>query len=299
MTKLMSGMGIAIAPYNVAGISVKLASTPAYLHTDDFDRADNENIGGDWTAEPGQARILNNELDVTPGNSWYHAEVSRNDIDLPDEYILQCNMEVLVAATFAGICWRAAGPSPAADTQYFAGFSGGGFNRMELTRYTTGSSDWQELDSGPNTQTGDWRGIRVHVKLNAGTLEMKAYYTAALTDGDDVSKTFTLGPTHDDASPLTETDIYGMIHWQNVRYDMFRLMGPNIVVSGMPTGYKVKIDSQAAVTESGGTATIAPGVLCTYPGAMTTLYILNGDDETVAQVSPDGGIFGGMTFTVS
>jgi cytoskeletal protein CcmA (bactofilin family) len=73
-------------------------------------------------------------------------------------------------------------------------------------------------------------------------------------------------------------------------FDECFLCGRNIVVTGLPTGWKVQVDARTAVVESGGSVTID---VDTWALPATTIKVLDGADVEQGTLTPSGGIFGG------
>jgi hypothetical protein len=111
----------------------------------------------------------------------------------------------------------------------------------------------------------------------------------ANTDMDSGSKC-----SHTDAAAFSINYVGAVMGWKNVSFSNFYVCGRAITVTGLPTGYKAKLDSHTAVSESGGTATIN----CDEYGLPgTTVTVTDSVDVTVATISPSGGVYGGDSFS--
>jgi len=75
--------------------------------------------------------------------------------------------------------------------------------------------------------------------------------------------------------------------------DEWFVCGRNVVVSGLPVGWKAQIDARSAVVETDGVVTFNVDAWALPAG---TLKVLDGGDVLRDQVAPAGGVWGGDTY---
>lgn len=118
----------------------------------------------------------------------------------------------------------------------------------------------------------------------------------------------TLITSHTDVGGQHTGQFFGFTsHDQGKSFEYF-LCGRNIVVTGIPSGHKIQLDSRAAVVESGGAVTID---VDTFELPAVSLKLLSPADALIDTITPDatlgrqagnnagGGIWGGDVYLVS
>ena len=65
--------------------------------------------------------------------------------------------------------------------------------------------------------------------------------------------------------------------------DEYIVQGTEVIVTDLPSGFKARLDDDAAVAESGGTVRIN---VKTRALPFAIMSVLNADNEVVAQISP-------------
>ena len=271
------------------------------IDSDDFNRA-NGTVGGGWTeGTPG-----NWGLDRGGGNYLAHTDnaiydptgvwkVSSPVLPAPP-YVIQVNARNIETGANPGAAYLLVEGVVAGDTEYQWGMEGGNRN-FNLRKRNAGGDDWFEDGTGWSDNT--WYGLRLMVTESGGDITLKGHATAALTDREDLSKAFVLLEQHTDiaALPPQSGTYYGFAAYDGVDFDNYFLFrGFNLVVTGLPTGYKIKIDGRSAVAESGGTVTIDVS-LWALPA--TTIKVLTAGDVEVDTLTPSGGIWGGDEYSFS
>ncbi len=266
------------------------------IDSDDFNRS-NGAVGGDWTEADG----ANWGLDRAPGNFlahnaagvWSPGGVIQDFSSLPDDFVCQVNMRANSAVD--GTAYIHIHADDQNDTMYVFGNDQGTSDDWWMERRTTGGSDWSE--SGISANIDEYNGVRFRAKVSGTDLILTGYATGALANLQDLTEDFVQKETHTDAAPLTQNDKCGMSAWADCDFDeWFLFRGGPIVVTGLPTGYKVQIDSRTAVTESGGSVSI-DAILWALPA--TTLKVLTAGDVEVETITPGGGIWQGDEYSVA
>ena len=230
--------------------------------------------------------VLSNE--VIHGNVAFSDRVFRNSPVLPTDVIVQINLKVTNASGAGGVVLRANSPA-------------GGSLGYALV-WNEGSNQWQIWDEQPSVlvaSVGDadrfnnWNIVRAVTEVSGPNLILKLYGVNAAS-GTDLTPQPVLKTSWTDTTPLP-LGYWGIVMgWWSGAADTIRAFGRVITLTGLPTGWKVQIDSETPVVESGGSVSIsAEGLVM----PATTIKVLDGSDVEQANLSPVGGFWGGATFS--
>jgi hypothetical protein len=257
-------------------------TTDGLVFRDDFNRADSATVGNGWTEiTPANAEILSNQLKFSGA-----CNVHRNTPAMPDDLIIQANVNlngtqvnVITARWDIG-----------AIDLYNLEIHTGNWN---LRKYIAGVIILD--DSFSQTLSAAWYGHRMVLEVDGSDLLLRLLATAALAGSTDLNDDFVLKASLTDVSPISNgapSNSYqiGQSGSGSGIMDEFILCGRNIGVTGLPTGWKVQIDSRTAVVESGGSVDIN---VDTWALPATTIKVLDGADVEQGTLTPSGGIFGG------
>ena len=141
---------------------------------------------------------------------------------------------------------------------------------------------------------------RLVIDKTVSPIEIRAYRDETLANLQDLSKDPSLVASATTTDDQTGT-YYGLYDGDgsnavNGDWDEFFVCGRNIVVSGIPTGWKIQVDSRTAVVESGGSVEIDVDA---WALPATTIKLLDASDVEQDSLTPSGGIWGGDVYTVS
>jgi len=164
---------------------------------------------------------------------------------------------------------------------------------------TAGNLTVEEYNAGVPTQVingtdaadDNIRGLRLVVR-DGGTVNVDAYITNILGSLEDLTFSVDDSVTLADASPITNTE-YGISAFRDANIGRVYACGRNVIVNGLPTGWKAGLEGDASTVEVGGTATIDVDQR-TLPAV--SLVIKDGSDNVIQEVKPSNGIYGGAIF---
>jgi hypothetical protein len=223
----------------------------------------------------------------------FHQDIN-SLLDARYGFAVQANFEIGGAGNFAGVGMFGAS---AADSSFYLGFST--VNDLELTRYVTGSATDQDFDSTLTGVASTWYTVRMTVAQNGSNVDLRGLAYKGLSAGSELTNDLTQYVALTNKAYPTGSDHIGVTSWQDNTWDEIIVMGNGsggaITMDGLPTGYKLQIDSRAAVTESGGTATIAMSTWETYSFPAATVKVLDAGDSIVETLSVT--IWGGASMT--
>jgi hypothetical protein len=274
-------------------------NTTGKLFRDDFNRGDSGVVGGTpaWTENDASYEINTNQLydnQATWNNVFMYQTTGLPAVK--HGFCIQANYKS-VASRFHGV--GAFNDVAQADSSIYAGFSSGG--NWEVTRIEGGVNQAQDLDTTLDATAGEWYGVRMMVTQNGSNVDVSCLATTKLDDNDDLSKAFAeTGAALTNQPYPTSGVFHGPVKWNSDQWmDEYIVMGNEtggaITMDGLPTGYKLQIDSNTAVAESGGTATIPMSTWKTYPFPSTTVKVLDDGDSLVE--SKTTAVYGGATMT--
>jgi hypothetical protein len=292
------GLGVYLGMNGGNGYTITLDSE-GLLFRDQFNRANAGVLGNGWNENDASFQILNNQ--VYDDQAVWSNGYTRQDTAAPAAkrgFVVQCNVNPDATGYFTGISAIADG---SADTSIYAGV--GDVNDYEVTRIVAGSSTNTDADSTITVVAGSWYTVRLAIVANGSNLDASVWGAAALASSDELSNNLTKYAEILNVAEPTDSRKCGFTKWQVGTWDEFFVCGNEsggaITVTGVPTGYKIQIDSQTAVTESGGTVTIPLSTWAAYALPATTIKLLTDGDVVVGQLSPPAGVWGGQTYSVS
>lgn len=295
----------------VAGASLE-RTTSGLILFDDFDNngVQTNTVGNGWTEQGENVaadwQITSND----PGRCfWDNAGTGRLERSSPampaSEWILQVALSPRVSNAFPRA--YAQGAAHPTDTFYDIGLDNN-INEIEM-RHVEGGSLINQTVKAFTVTTNSFYKLRMVGRLSGADLVLSGYHSAgtvAIGAGDVNGAVTSVGADVTDTSPILSGGFYGFNPSRQSHFGYILLTGADVKVTGLPTGYKAKIDSEAAVTEVGGTATIPRDSVDNIIG--TTITVLNASNEEQASLTPDaivgrqgdstgGGIVGGDIFT--
>jgi hypothetical protein len=270
-------------------------SASGQIFEDRFQRAAGNTIGNSWTEHEDAAADLqlydvgSGKIAVLKHSAGETDGITRNSPAIPDaDFVLQCT--VSLSANAAGGIW--VGESTWESDGYYIVVN---HNTSKITLGKDGTGTLQEVAYSPGVD--NWTLLRVRVIVSAGTSVRFIVYAAQGTGQDDLTTdVVATGIDYtDSSSPYDSLAYYGTsMGWWGCYIDDYEMFsGHQIVISNVPTGWKAKVDSRSAVTESSGTITIDASLY----GKGTTVSLLDADDTVIDTVSPSAGVWPGDTYS--
>lgn len=279
----------------VTELTLELTST-GLVFRDQFDRADSNTLGNSWEESESAASDLsisgNQVRGAAVGNS-YGAGRPAGEIGATDPTLVQVNVRGQSGSLFL-LRARANDIIGTDGYRFFADFRDGQEDWI-LNKLVGGSSTTLCLSTVDPPLANQWRGVRGMVK---GT-NVKLLSTGVLANGQDLSEDFVsrCDETDDPAiEGFDRTTFERLDAVDAIDLDEFIVCGVEIVVSGLPTGWKAQVDGRAAVTEVGGVATLDPTTWALPAG---TIRVLDDGDVEQVMLTPAAGIWGGDVYEFS
>lgn len=260
-------------------------TTTGLIIRDQFNRADSDTVGNNWNEAFNAAdiRILSNELKhdaVSQNSRVFRPADEAGDQDL----ILQVNCRQENYGVLH-LYVRAATDL----SQYYDFVISANNNQYRIIR-----NGVTEVSLTTGLSGGVDRLLRGILEKDGSDVKLRLY-TAVLPNRQNMTTTPVLTLSWTDTSPLTNsgksTGLQG--GWNQDWWDEYFVCGRGIVVTGLESGYKVKLDSGTPVVESGGSVSFDVDA---KPLPYTTITILDGADNPLESLTPSGGIFGGDEF---
>lgn len=259
---------------------------------DQFNRADSDALGNNWTdweASATDVRIVSNQVACAAVAANTGGFRPAAEVGAAQDIIAQAN--VRISGSNSGVVRARADGT--ANTEAYQLAARRDVGAWELIRRRASANT--VLCSSTTSPPGDleWRGLR-------GVIEgavVRLLSTAALANGQVLTEDFVLRCQATDGTPLQTFDRTGFQHGAvatTMDFDEFFVCGRNLVVTGLPAGWKVQVDGRAAVVESGGSVTIN---IDTWALPATTLKILDDADVEQDSITPSGGIWGGDEYS--
>jgi hypothetical protein len=257
---------------------------------DPYDRDNGNDVGNGWTEYEDAA------ADLQLFTGWlYHVNQGDTDYTMRtspaagNTYIVQCNVQILNANGGAGL--HICGTTPGSDGYV-----------VQLNRNSGDLEIWDESTSTKVANTAytpgeGWNTIRCVVTITPSTSTRIVVYAGAASSGGDRTATLTEKLDYTDSTSPNQGSGYGTSQgWWSSYIDSYMCFGHDIVVSGLPSGWKVQIDSDTPVIESGGSVTIDVDGRA-LPA--TVIKILDSVDVEQDSLTPSGGIYGGDIYSFS
>lgn len=263
---------------------------------DPFTRANSNTVGNGWSEpllseDANAVRILDNQLQMDDAASGLY----RSGFAFPDSGMVQMNVKVDAASVFAkiGIFSDLISASPEDSYGFVLDEAGG--PQISVSETTAGSGAFP-AQTAVVVSGSAWWGLRGIWEKSGGDLILTTVITAGLTDGTDLSKPFTnkLATFTDSPQRLSSGELYIFSNTGPITIDEFIAQGRNLVINGVPTGWKGQVGTETAVVESGGVVTIDVDLLNT---PQTTLKVLTSGDAEQASLTLTDDIWGGDIFT--
>lgn len=291
-----AGIGEAEEPGNGGGDPEITRTTEGFVFRDQFDAADQTLDGyNSWEeGDPGSYDIVSNIVEARwasngrrramrdMGSDHGSVIVQHNAVRNSDAYLTVIRLNATSLTSLA--------------TSYQINVKDG--------------SDWRIVKSGTGViatggsvpGTGTIVGVRFVLETTNGgdDADLRAYQSGTLDDLQDLTEDFSLQVSVSDTDRPTGT-YYGFEHGDgssaaDADADEFFICGRNIKVTGLPTGWKVQVDSRAAVEESGGEVEID---VDEWALPATTVKVLDDEDAEQASITPGSGVWGGDEYSFS
>lgn len=270
------------------------------IKRDDFNRPNDPLLGGDWTDYEhagGTAEILNQLARCTAGlfkdGGGYQYPPA-----LPADFIIQMSSDhvsgtgdytLSLAVQWNGVTVHV---YPYAD-EYFLHYSYK--SGQLLLRKCTPVTGLQQLDFASWPAVKLPSGFRLVVEsLGGGNQELRGY-AAELLSINDLSQMFT--PLVDGIDVVKTSNYWGFWTSNDVAdHNNFQLCGRNVTVSGVPSGWKVKLIGGAlSMTPQVSDGTPVVVNVDTFPLPLTGIEIY--DDEDNLNGSYSGDVWGGDEYS--
>ncbi len=283
-----------------------------FIYTDTFIRANSAAVaasGHDWdeTVRGTQAmRIQDNLLDsnVSSGaEEVYQPGDGAATVVIPTgDTIVQINADMSLAGgdrcqimlrTDEGVA------GTGSEDAYLAFFDAGGAG-LRIAKNLSGSVSAQDIDVFD--VSNDKRGLRLILEDQGGTHVVGARVTGTvIADMDDLSVDFDGASVEitDSTSPIEatgDTTDFAILTVDDVHMKHYIIFGRGILITGLPTGWKLQVDSEAAVIESGGTATLD---IDTLSLPKSDIKVLDGSDVQQDILSLTDDVWGGDEYNFS
>jgi len=271
------------------------------VELDKFDRTAGPDIGNGWAEDPAadwslysdNGRSVAEHADDQGGHEL--ERINKNVGTHPQDMIAEFVLDVMILGA-----WE----STQMGIGYDADPSGSPTQRLIAVFYPYG--DLVRLYRNGVQLGGDQTfnfvqqkkyGCRVVAEKDGDNYDYRIYIVER-TGWDDTATDYgsaTLS-VDDDTSPPTFGTWCTIAAIDRRRFANFLLCGQKIVVTGIPTGWKIQIDSRSAVTESGGEVSIN---VQTWNLPATTIKLLDDGDVEQDSLTPSGGIFGGDVYVIA
>jgi hypothetical protein len=249
-----------------------------------------------WTVGHGTINRTSGVVDPT-NESW-----ARKDFTFPasEEIIAQCNLINEFAAFMVGNV----GTTGAA--RLFNMSDGSGYymrHRDNLNQYELFSASdsglTQRKTGGDDPGSTTWNANRIVIELSGTDRVVSAWHSTDIGGSEADSGTLSqVGTDYTDTSPPAASEFTQFaIDFTDgdEGADVAFICGRNIQVNGLPTGWKVKLDADSPVTESGGSVTFNVDA---RQLPVLVLKVLNVADVVQVQFTDVDDIWGGDIFQV-
>jgi hypothetical protein len=266
------------------------------LLADDFNRPDSASLGNGWTDhESGGTVVISSNMATASAGLFQTAGGQRSTPPTSSDWIMQHNVNFeggngdYVGSLMSN--WNGINIHSTGDGYQFQWNANS--QQIFIKEWNTGIGS--QKDSGVWTDPGSgWSTFRLVGETSASHLLLRAYVISASNSEDQSNDFGTAKMNTDLASPKTAAN-YGWVSSNAISVtDVYFICGRNISVSGLPSGWKVRIDSRASVTEDGaGNVEIN---VDEWALPATTLYVLDASDAEQDSITPASGIYGGDTY---
>ena len=249
-------------------------STEGLVFRDQFNRPDDVAVGPGWSETPDFTfwdLQGNKSRHITPNTSYLTLTGSASP---PADMIAQCNFQQQ-DGTSIRFALRSHTLTEGHNTDYETLIAGPSSNLYWLTKEVSGSSEINDNHAFNGLVSGTWYTSRMILETTGSELKVSGTMGEA-TDEDDLTAALVTCGSFLDPTPLVENNVQALIAFGNVFHNEFIMCGRNVTVNNLPTGFKVKLDGDSAVVESGGSGTINVDSRILPYGTMS---VLNASDE--------------------
>lgn len=268
------------------------------IFRDQFNRVNLGDIGSDYVDTSGDSLIKDNKYQHTftgpPVAVFFTGSLTANrfpttgSLNLPTKYMVQGNVSIggVSIGNFnmsgrEGIDFR----TGSVDGRYEASMFHNSLAVRRIMKFFTGSNVIL-ASSAFNAVSGTFYGERLMLEDQGdGTLAVSGAWTLPLSSSTDLRAPFTDENLSalDAATTQSETNVVGFASDLGSFMDEYIVQGTEVIVTDLPSGFKARLDDDAAVAESGGTVRIN---VKTRALPFAIMSVLNADNEVVAQISP-------------
>lgn len=274
-------------------------STDGLAFRDRFNRADANALGNGWTEVESAAtdlRIVGQQVAGAAVTNEIAGVRPADEIGAAAPTMVQANVRAR-GSSIIMLASRFDGSLPETDAyRFFADYRTGQEDWI-LARAASGSFSTLCTSTVSPPLVNQWRGLRGVVNGD----NVKLLSTPTLVNGQVLTTDFVVRCDETDPSPIetfnrTMFRRLSLATGQLSDFDEFFVCGVEITVTGIPTGWKIRIDSRPAAVESGGSVTID---VTTWALPATTIRLFDVDDVEQATLSPASGIWGGDVYAVT
>lgn len=270
-------------------------TTEGLIFRDQFDRSDDPNVGNGWSKVGSGASLVSltdmqiekDAGDIGGIRQDVGGSVASGDLICQvnfrpgsDRHGIELNLKLDLLVGF--------------NNGYFFQADDAGFGSPTkweiISRKASSDSTLISTSGSPSFGQGNIFAIRASIE----GANCRLLY-ADITSLTQLDTDFTAKADLTDPDPPTSTgDIVGARIRNSVGdLDEFFVCGKYVSVSGLPTGWKVQVDSRTAVEESGGSVSID---VDTWALPATTIKILDDGDVEQETLTPGTGIWGGDAY---
>jgi hypothetical protein len=280
------------------GVAV-VRTTEGLIWFDDFTGTGSLDGYNGWTVQHGTINITAGVVDPT-NESWGEKAFT---FPSSEEIIVQANLLGDFPAIVVG---NATNPTGGARIFTLSGASGyyqrhrNNLDRFELFRANDSSYTSGIIKTGGVDPASNWNTNRIVIEKGSGTTRIiSGWYSSNIGGSEGDSGTLTQFDTDytDASAPAADQFTHIQLDFNDgvPGADAVFVCGRNIVINGLPSGWKVRLNTDAPVTESGGSVTYN---VDDYQLPVATLKILNAADITQATFNEASGIWGGDVYQV-
>lgn len=299
------GLGLT-RPYGAGGgVGQLQQDTSGFIYFDGWPDAISTEINGlrNWEVNAGDGTLIRNDGTIGAGSLNPTQGLCLSRLHGQADFVKGIMVCAMVFGQFQGVFVG----EPNATTFWTVSDNGiGARQRDNFNRYEYGPA----FDFTGGDDPGDaWSDVRLYVRGNDSSKVYRAYYATNVGQAQHTGTDLTaVGAEQTDASPDTNANMtrFGSFVTHGAADsglgDIYCCKGNLIVVSDVPTGYKIKVDARTAVEESGGAVVIDVGAWGVQSGGVlgSDIVLLDAGDEQVGDtVSPANGVNGGDTYSIA
>ena len=268
-------------------------TTVGLIFRDQFNRPDSADVGNDWLQAGTPVSIEGNKYKITgavSSASFWTGSLTANRfpvtgaLNLPEKYMLQSNLSTAGASNLEISTREDQNLRTGSLTHYFIMIADG-VNERRILKIFTGSLAFINSQAF-SPVSGAFYGQRLIIEVTGSNLAYSGTFTAQLSSSSDLNAPFTdlILSRFDNRITGSETNIVAIVSEPGPGFmDEFIIQGTEVLVTNLPSGFKARIDNDAAVIESGGSASID---VKTKALPFATISVLNAVDVVQGQVFP-------------